>query len=352
MGRFLTIFSVFTKNNSDMKACHVIITSLFFSFLPLTNLFGQSNNESPPTSYVAEIKKKQGYPVSTDNNPGYIYSQKTSNVSSSNSTSKKNSFLEDHYQPETASSPDSYLAKINKKQNASTDNDLSYVSYQKKKEINVVVFVSEKAVVDTQKNKINPVVSSKPKKVSRIVIFTNPIKKAWNKVFSSKKKSSVPTNFDNDLSFDPSDYESIASWAERCGKTYQAQQVVENYGEIIKSFSIEFGVDYRVIIAICAHESGGNPNVVSSAGACGLMQLMPGTAATYGVYESDIFDPYMNLRAGTHYFSDMIKMFGNTKDAIYAYGWGHNKAKKRFREGVQSDEVEGVQQVLYLAQVQ
>lgn len=172
---------------------------------------------------------------------------------------------------------------------------------------------------------------------------------------SSREQSPSPRlnmSSDDDLSFNPSDFEKIDLWAKKNGKLSQVKKVADNYGWMIKELALEFGVDYRVIIALCAHESGGNPNVVSYAGACGLMQLMPTTAAHYGLFEDKIFDPYQNLRAGTNYFSDMLALFGNNRDAIYAYGWGQGNARKGINNGVQSSDISGIQEVLYLAQAQ
>ncbi len=73
-------------------------------------------------------------------------------------------------------------------------------------------------------------------------------------------------------------------------------------------------------------ESRGNPNAVSSAGAGGLMQLMPGTAAGLGV--SNVFDSSQNIAGGTKYINDLISKYGDVQTALMAYNWGPGNVDK------------------------
>jgi hypothetical protein len=66
-------------------------------------------------------------------------------------------------------------------------------------------------------------------------------------------------------------------------------------------------------------ESGYNPSAVSSAGAKGLAQLMPGTAQYLGV---DINDPLQNLDGGARYLLEQMAVFGSLKLALAAYNAG------------------------------
>jgi hypothetical protein len=197
-----------------------------------------------------------------------------------------------------------------------------------------------KQVINDSKASILP---KENKFIHNVVGVSRPIKKIWKKIFPRKKISS-------DLSFNPADYDEVAAWAKKNGKVETMRSVEKKYGAQIQELSKEFGVDPNVIIAIVAHESGGDPNAYNKSGASGLMQLMPCTYSAYGLNSVTVFDPYQNLLAGIHCFSDMMKMFGNVKDGIYAYGTGHSRAQKNLKKGIESDEVRFVQEVLYLAQ--
>ncbi|MFL0348016.1 lytic transglycosylase domain-containing protein [Stenotrophomonas lactitubi] len=89
----------------------------------------------------------------------------------------------------------------------------------------------------------------------------------------------------------------------------------------ITSAAREFGVEEAVVRAIIHAESAYNPTALSRAGAQGLMQLMPPTAARFGV--SDSYDAGQNIRGGVQYLAWLLKRFkGDLTLAAAGYNAG------------------------------
>jgi hypothetical protein len=87
------------------------------------------------------------------------------------------------------------------------------------------------------------------------------------------------------------------------------------------------GLSPSLIKAVALVESGFDPAAVSSKGAQGLMQLMPGTAARYGV--RDAFDPGENLLAGARHLRGLLDEFdGDLTLALAAYNAGAAAVRK------------------------
>jgi hypothetical protein len=96
---------------------------------------------------------------------------------------------------------------------------------------------------------------------------------------------------------------------------------ISRYKPIIGEMSKKYNVPPDLVEAVIGTESSGNPKAVSSKGAQGLMQLMPGTAKQYGV--TDSFDQKQNIEGGTKYLSDLLKKYkGNETLALIEYNGG------------------------------
>jgi soluble lytic murein transglycosylase-like protein len=91
------------------------------------------------------------------------------------------------------------------------------------------------------------------------------------------------------------------------------------YLEVAKAAARKHGVPEDLFLRLVQQESGWNPVAVSSKGATGLAQLMPGTANKLGV---DIDDPEQNLDGGARYLRMMFDKFGTWKLALAAYNAG------------------------------
>jgi hypothetical protein len=99
----------------------------------------------------------------------------------------------------------------------------------------------------------------------------------------------------------------------------------QNYLDIIQRHSTEFGVDANLVMAVLTVESDGNPNSVSSAGAMGLMQLMPGTCSDLGV--ADPYDPDENIRGGVALLARHARRYkGDLQKVLAAYNAGPRHA--------------------------
>ena len=113
----------------------------------------------------------------------------------------------------------------------------------------------------------------------------------------------------------------------------------ENYravSPLLREASKTHGIDYSLLKALIATESGFNPRAVSPKGAVGLMQLIPPTAQRYGVtagkgstIAKKLTDPRINIKAGTRYLADLIRMFPGRLDlALAAYNAGEGAVQR------------------------
>ena len=114
------------------------------------------------------------------------------------------------------------------------------------------------------------------------------------------------------------------------------------YSQEVKKAAEEFGIDPYLIFSVIKEESGFEADAHSSAGAEGLMQLMPGTAdwiiAEMGLEtsrEDAVWNPELNIRMGTWYLDWLINTYygGNIMAALAAYNAGIQNVDGWLKEG-------------------
>ncbi len=119
----------------------------------------------------------------------------------------------------------------------------------------------------------------------------------------------------------------------------------QQYDPYVKSYALKYGVPAELVHSIIQAESNYDSRAVSPKGAVGLMQLMPETAAQYGV--KDRFDPEDNIMGGVRYLKDLIKLFkNNTKMVLAAYNAGQEALKKYNGIPPYQETIEYIQRVM------
>lgn len=115
----------------------------------------------------------------------------------------------------------------------------------------------------------------------------------------------------------------------RAPRLQQMQEVAGTYGTEILKATIGTNVSPAFVLAVIGIESAGRPEAVSSAGAQGLMQLIPATAERFGV--TDATDPVQNIKGGVAYLNWLMAQFDRDPLmvlAAYNAGEGAVRANK------------------------
>jgi hypothetical protein len=96
--------------------------------------------------------------------------------------------------------------------------------------------------------------------------------------------------------------------------------------EMARLYSRKHNLDERLVQAVIQVESGYDTGAVSSAGAEGLMQIMPATQKDLGVVNS--FDPAENIEGGIRYLRQMVNRFNSVELGLAAYNAGPSNVEK------------------------
>jgi soluble lytic murein transglycosylase-like protein len=108
--------------------------------------------------------------------------------------------------------------------------------------------------------------------------------------------------------------------------------------EMAKKMALKHQVDISLIFAMIKQESNWKSNVVSHAGAIGIMQIMPSTGRSFcGLSKKQLYNPHLNLDCGIRYLKKQLERFGSMKLALCAYNAGPGRVAKlkrcpRFKE--------------------
>lgn len=114
----------------------------------------------------------------------------------------------------------------------------------------------------------------------------------------------------------------------------RSKGVISKYDRLFQMYSGVARMDWRLMAAQCYQESCFDPQAKSWAGACGLMQIMPATAAHLGLPMSQVHEPEANVAAAARYMAELQGHFSDIGDpaqrilfALAAYNGGFHHVR-------------------------
>ena len=109
---------------------------------------------------------------------------------------------------------------------------------------------------------------------------------------------------------------------------YYAKPIKSQYDALIVNMALKYDLEPSFIKAMIHVESAFDRNAISSAGAMGLMQLMPATAAIYQLNQNH-FDPRRNMEAGIRHIKELLARYDSDKElSLAAYNAGEGAVAK------------------------
>lgn len=125
-----------------------------------------------------------------------------------------------------------------------------------------------------------------------------------------KKAQTHPNESGSRIPNSPSDQEAVPGLPE------PDRLIIKSYGGVVKRYSQEYGLDWRLVLAVMKVESGFSRDVESDKGATGLMQIMPVTsnevAKTLDI--KDMAHPMNNIRGGVFYLRRLYNLFDGAEE--------------------------------------
>ncbi|NOD62611.1 MULTISPECIES: lytic transglycosylase domain-containing protein [unclassified Ruegeria] len=119
----------------------------------------------------------------------------------------------------------------------------------------------------------------------------------------------------------------LAATNVRSPRLQTLQNIAQQQGKEILRSTVGTNVSPALVLAVISVESAGRVDAISSAGAQGLMQLMPATAARFGVKDS--LQPDQNIAGGVKYLNWLMEEFGNDPILVLAgYNAGEGAVRK------------------------
>ena len=118
--------------------------------------------------------------------------------------------------------------------------------------------------------------------------------------------------------------------------------IISDYDALFMRYAPLAGMDWRLLAAQCYQESAFDPGAQSWAGACGLMQLMPATAARHGLPTAQIYQPEANVEAAARHLAYLNSLFADIRHpeertsfilAAYNAGYGHVQDARKLAAG-------------------
>ena len=145
--------------------------------------------------------------------------------------------------------------------------------------------------------------------------MTNSINSVFQRIETIERRFGLKTGKGSDFS------SQLSMAQEQAEKNLQQTADSNKIIGVIQDAARQHGVDPCLAVAVAKAESGLSTAAISPAGAVGVMQLMPETAAAMGV--KNIYDPRQNIDGGVRYLRQMLDSFGGDPEkAIAAYNAG------------------------------